>query len=71
MRSTTGNLPGKRKRQEGLPCKTLHRLSGPGRRGNTLKDNRDEKKCVLGFMSLQKATAGLEIWIKLRVNGSS
>lgn len=66
-----GNLPGKRKRQEGLPCKTLRRLSGPGRRGNTLKDNRDEKKCVLGFMSLQKATAGLEIWIKLRVNGSS
>lgn len=29
MRSTVGNLQGKRKRQEGLWCKTLCRLRGP------------------------------------------
>lgn len=29
MRSTVGNLQGKRKRQEGLLCKTLRRLRGP------------------------------------------
>lgn len=32
MRSTVWNLQGKRKRQEGLRCKTMHKLSGPGGR---------------------------------------